>query len=272
MTLDLDLLTVSLCFGAGAVGGVLTGHLLGGKSSDNLICGGLLGVLAAVSTSYPSNQYWNVGVGSHVPRDLFPIILAFAVGATAVPLWISLFGSILFDLKRDTSATHVEANSKVPVHIPLVARSAFISYRRDDSLETTGRIYDRLSREYGDGKVFRDLDSMPFGVDFREHIDKRLSVCEICFVVIGPKFVSVVDKSGGRRLDDPRDHVRIEIETALKRNIRVVPLLVGGAAMPSESDLPPSLQPLAYRAGTSIRPDPDFHRDIDRLMAGLKAS
>lgn len=112
---------------------------------------------------------------------------------------------------------------------------------------------------------------MPFGVDFRDHIDKRLADCDVCYVVIGNRFRTVTDKSGARRIDDPRDHVRIEIETALRRNIRVVPLLVGGATMPSEDDLPPPLKPLAFRAGTAIRPDPDFHRDIDRLMGGLSA-
>ena len=74
------------------------------------------------------------------------------------------------------------------------------------------------------------------------------------------------------RINDPRDHVRIEIETALRRNIRVVPLLVGNATIPAEQELPPTLQSLAYRAGTHIRPDPDFHRDMDRLVAGLRAA
>ena len=112
---------------------------------------------------------------------------------------------------------------------------------------------------------------MPFGVDFRDHIDKRLANCDVCIVVIGNKFLTITDKSGLRRIDDPRDHVRIEIETALRRSIRVVPLLVAGVTMPTEDDLPPSLKPLAFRAGTAIRPDPDFHRDVDRLMSGLKA-
>ena len=112
-------------------------------------------------------------------------------------------------------------------HAPPVQAKSFVSYRRDDSLDATGRIYDRLQKEFGDGSVFRDLDSMPFGVDFRDHIDKRLADCDVCIVVIGNKFLTVPDKSGARRIDDPRDHVRIEIETALKRNIRVVPLLVG---------------------------------------------
>lgn len=204
----------------------------------------------------------------------FPLLAVFLVGSndysivTAAVVGPALAASLLILLRAPSPSALARHQAPLPSQHDKV----FISYRRDDSLETTGRIYDRLSREYGEGKAFRDLDSMPFGIDFREHIDKRLGDCNICFVVLGPKFLSVTDKSGAHRIDDPRDHVRIEIETALRRNIRVVPLLVGGASMPAESQLPTSLAPLAYRAGTSIRPDPDFHRDIDRLMAGLRSS
>ena len=71
--------------------------------------------------------------------------------------------------------------------------------------------------------------------------------------------------SGPRPATDPMRSIHV------RRNIRVVPLLVGGVAMLTEDDLPPSLKPLAFRAGTAIRPDPGFHRDIDRLMGGLRA-
>jgi uncharacterized membrane protein YeaQ/YmgE (transglycosylase-associated protein family) len=146
----------------------------------------------------------------------------------------------------------------------------FICYRRDDSKDVTGRIYDRLVNEFGDKSVFRDLDSIPIGLDFRKHIDATISQCDACLVVIGKNWLSMGDSSGGRRIDDPRDHVRIEIEAALKRTIPVVPLLVSGAVMPSVEELPPSLQDLAFRNGIPVRPDPDFHRDVDRLVSGLK--
>jgi hypothetical protein len=68
------------------------------------------------------------------------------------------------------------------------------------------------------------------------------------------------------RLEDPQDYVRAELECALKRGIPVIPLLVQGATMPSKTDLPPSLQKLASRNGMPIRPDPDFHQDMSRLL------
>lgn len=204
-------------------------------------------------------------IGTHSPTE--KLLAATALSGLVVAVFNLLVSRVSSPLAPRSAKAPADLNWSVSDQA-----KAFISYRRDDSLETTGRIYDRLSREYGERKVFRDLDSMPFGIDFRDYIDKRLADCNICFVVIGPNFLSVTDSSGNRRIDDPRDHVRIEIETALKRNIRVVPLIVGGAPIPREADLPPSLASLAYRAGTNIRPDPDFHRDIDRLMSGLRAS
>ena len=88
--------------------------------------------------------------------------------------------------------------------------------------------------------------------------------------VIGRQWLESESETGRRRLDDPRDFVRIEIEAALQRDIPVIPLLVQGALVPDEEDLPPSLQSLIYRNAISIRPDPDFHRDVDRLINGIE--
>jgi hypothetical protein len=198
--------------------------------------------------------------------DITLIIVVVIIALVGVLAWLAKRGRAI--RPKPQVANLVQPPGQ---HKPAVHDSVFISYRRDDSLDTTGRIYDRLSREFGDGAVFRDLDSIPFGLDFREHIDRRLANCDVCIVVIGPRWLVVTDQNGQRRLDDPADHVRIEIETALRRNIRVVPILVGGASIPHPRELPETLQPLSYRAGTQIRPDPDFHRDIDRLMAGLRA-
>jgi hypothetical protein len=93
--------------------------------------------------------------------------------------------------------------------------------------------------------------------------------CTALLVIIGDKWLNITDRSGRRRLDDPRDFVRIEIEAGLKRNIPVIPLLIDDTIMPDEDDLPESLRRLVYRNGISIRPDPDFHRDMDRLINHL---
>jgi formylglycine-generating enzyme required for sulfatase activity len=148
--------------------------------------------------------------------------------------------------------------------------SIFISYRRVDSSDVTGRIYDRLVATFDRNSVFKDVDSIPFGVDFREHLDGAVSQCQVCLVVVGRTWLEAKDEAGRRRLDSTQDFVRIEIESALKRKIPVIPVLVGGASMPGPEQLPPSLEPLAYRNGAQVRSDPDFHRDMDRLIAGIQ--
>ena len=150
------------------------------------------------------------------------------------------------------------------------AGSIFISYRRQDSQHITGRIYDRLSTHFGKTSVFKDVDAIPLGVDFREHIQEKIGQCAVLVAVIGKSW-NQTSTSGSERLSDPRDHLRIEIESALERRIPVIPVLVDGAAMPDEKDLPPSLARLAYYNGISVRPDPDFHHDADRLLRGIES-
>ena len=146
----------------------------------------------------------------------------------------------------------------------------FISYRRSDSADIAGRIYDRLIDKFGRGPIFKDVDSIPLGVDFKEYLDKKVSECNILLAVIGKHWLDASDASGKRRLEDASDFVRIEIESALQRGIPVIPLLVQGAQVPHEEHLPASLRKLVYRNGIPIRPDPDFHRDMDRLISALE--
>ena len=146
----------------------------------------------------------------------------------------------------------------------------FISYRRDDSGDIAGRIRDRLVDEFGSDSVYMDIDSIPIGVDFRKHIDAAVRQCDVLLVVIGTEWLNASDPNGVRRLDDPADFVRLEIEAALRREVPVIPLLVRGSPMPGAASLPPPLQPLAYRQGVPIRRDPDFHPDVTRLIAGIK--
>jgi formylglycine-generating enzyme required for sulfatase activity len=146
----------------------------------------------------------------------------------------------------------------------------FISYRRDDSADVTGRIYDRLTAHFGTKNVFKDVDSIPLGIDFRQHLTRAVSGCQVLLAVIGRSWLQAGNAAGQRRLDDPRDFVRLEIEVALQREIPVVPILVQGASMPAAEELPPSLRALAYRNGIAVRADPDFHRDMDRLIGQME--
>jgi hypothetical protein len=152
----------------------------------------------------------------------------------------------------------------------LDAKQIFISYRRQDSEDIIGRIYDRLIRDFGENAVFKDVDSIPLGVDFRDHIVKELENCEYFLAVIGKDWLEIEDEDGMRRIEDTKDHVRIETQVALKKGIPVIPVLVRGAKVPPWTKLPDDLKDLSFRNGLSIRPDPDFHRDMDRLVEQIK--
>jgi hypothetical protein len=150
--------------------------------------------------------------------------------------------------------------------------SIFISYRRSDSADIAGRIYDRLLDEYGRASIFKDVDSIPLGTDFKEFLNRKVSECDFVLAIIGDHWLDARDDTGRRRLDDPQDFVRAEIESALEQDIPVIPLLVRGAQMPEAENLPASLRTLVYKNGIPIRPDPDFHRDMDRLISALDES
>jgi hypothetical protein len=150
------------------------------------------------------------------------------------------------------------------------ANAIFISYRRSDSNDVSGRIYDRLVATFGAEAVFKDVHSIPYGVDFPTYIRQHLGRCKVLLAVIGPTWLTV-ERQGQRRLDDPADWVRIEIQTALENEgITVIPVLVGGGDRLSEANLPDGLGPLAKLNSAQARPDPDFHIDMTRLVRRLE--
>jgi formylglycine-generating enzyme required for sulfatase activity len=148
--------------------------------------------------------------------------------------------------------------------------NVFVSYRRDDSHHAAGRLYDRLVAHFGSEQVFKDVDSIPLGLDFREVLTERVAGCDVFIAVIGDAWLSIAGKSGTRRLDDPSDFVRIEIEAALNRQIPVIPVLVGDSPVPRAEELPDCMRGLSFRNGLPVRPDPDFHKDVDRLIRGIE--
>ncbi len=145
----------------------------------------------------------------------------------------------------------------------------FISYRRRDSSGYAGRVADRLVKEFGDNQCFRDVEDIESGTDFVQAIEAAVSSCDALVVVIGPDWLNVRDSAGNRRLDDPRDFVRLEIEAALNRDVRVIPVLVGGADMPPTEQLPGSISRLAFRQATEIT-DSRWDYDVGRLVATLE--
>lgn len=150
----------------------------------------------------------------------------------------------------------------------LPEHSIFISYRRSDSIYATERIYDQLTSHYGSRSVFKDVDSIPYGADFREHIRHWISRCQVLLAVIGPTWLTVTS-DGKQRLDNPEDWVRTEIEAALAQKIVVIPLLIDHAPMPDVKKLPDSLQAISYYNRAQVRPNPDFHHDVKRLIQNL---
>jgi beta-lactam-binding protein with PASTA domain len=145
----------------------------------------------------------------------------------------------------------------------------FISYRREESAGHAGRIYDRLREKFGKDRVFMDVSAIEPGVDFAEAIDRAVGSCAVLLVVIGRKWLECTDGTGQRRLDDARDFIRLEVATALRLNIRVIPVLVQGAAMPREEDLPDGLKMLARRQAIEIN-DTHWDSDLSQLVETLE--
>ena len=148
-------------------------------------------------------------------------------------------------------------------------RNIFVSYRREDSSDITGRIFDHLKSAFGEERLFKDVDTIAPGTDFREAIRKGTSDCAALLAVIGDGWLDAKDSAGNRRIDDPDDFVRLEISSALERKIPVIPVLVDGAEIPKESGLPEPLRPLAFRNAIPVRRDPDFRNDMERLCNAL---
>ena len=144
----------------------------------------------------------------------------------------------------------------------------FMSYRRDDSIGIAGRIYDRLLADYGRDCVFIDVDTIPFGVDFRQHLIDAVAACDVLLAIIGEQWLAV-SQNGQPRLQNPTDYVRIEIEAALQRGIPVIPVLLGKTAMPYENELPASLANLVFRNALQVDLGADFHHHVDKLIRGL---
>jgi hypothetical protein len=142
--------------------------------------------------------------------------------------------------RREAEDAEFEAGSDVAGSRPVAPGRIFISYRRAESSYPTGWLYERLANHFGREDIVRDIDSIEPGDDFAKVIDHAVASCDVMLVVIGTRWISITDDDGNRRLDDLDDFVRREIEAALQRDIRVIPILVDGATMPRSEQLPPA--------------------------------
>jgi tetratricopeptide (TPR) repeat protein len=143
----------------------------------------------------------------------------------------------------------------------------FISYRRQETAWPAGRLYDVLVEHFPAEQVFKDVDNIDPGDDFVERITAAVSSCDVLLALIGQQWLTITDETGQRRLDNPGDYVRLEIETALTRKIRVIPILVDDAEMPRANQLPANLAPFARRNAVEINP---LSFDTERLIATVR--
>ena len=144
----------------------------------------------------------------------------------------------------------------------------FLSYRRADSLDIVGRIFDRLRLAFGADALAMDIDTIPAGIDFRKYLADTVVQCKVLLAVIGNNWLKD-SISGKAPLHDPTDWVRIEIEIALDRRILTIPVLVAGASMPTAADLPPTISNFSYLNAFQVDSGRDFHTHMDRLIQRL---
>ncbi len=150
----------------------------------------------------------------------------------------------------------------------LPKRYIFVNYRREDTAGHAGRLFDRLSNRFPD-RVFMDIDTIEPGIDFVEIIHEAVGCCEVLIVMIGRDWLDLTDTTGRRRLDNPSDFVRLEVAEALKRNIRIIPVLVEGAMMPRPEDLPEDLGKLTRRNAIELS-DARWAFDVERLIETIE--
>jgi hypothetical protein len=148
--------------------------------------------------------------------------------------------------------------------------SIFVSYRRKHDGYPARLVREKLVARFGRDAVFLDADTIAPGDDFAERIDAAVGRCKVFLAVIGKEWLDARSPSGGRCLDDPADWVRVEIESAIRKNVRLIPVLVGGAVMPKASDLPESLRELAMKNAIEVRPGPDMSLQLDRLTQAIE--
>jgi TIR domain len=143
-----------------------------------------------------------------------------------------------------------------------------VSYRRSDSA-MAGRIFDRLVQHFGKSNLFIDIDNVPFGVDFRKHIDDALQTSDLLIAIVGHNWLGT-QADGKSRMANAADPVRVELETALRRELIVLPVLLDGASMPDPAELPDSIRDFAYRNALEVEAGRDFNVHIERLIKAIE--
>lgn len=145
----------------------------------------------------------------------------------------------------------------------------FINYRKDDSSWNALALYNELQKYFSKEQIFKDFNTILPGDDFVISIDNALRKCDVLIVVIGKSWLDIKDATGQRRLDDPDDFVRLEVATALSRNIQVIPVLFDGVPMPRPEQLPANMSALYRRQFVEID-SKRFEDDVRNLAEAIK--
>jgi hypothetical protein len=198
-----------------------------------------------------------------VPDDVIPLGLA--------RLQYLIFTDINDERAFNTLVDAIHAGAKYGHGAQ--GNNVFLSYRRAENAHVAGRIYDHLEREFGNDNVFFDVEGIPIGGDFRHHIRTALIRSQALIVVIGQRWAACFGQSTGWlswRAPLTIDYVRIEIELALDHNVRIIPILVDGASMPRERQMPAKIAQICHYQAAPIRAGLDFRTDMARVLDAIK--
>lgn len=221
-------------------------------------------MLATVSVAASLFQPAAARVATNYGPGPLQIVLLISVAAAAIFLIIAYRRGR--SLRLSDQALSQAALNETTSH----EREVFISYRREDSADVSGRLYDSLASEFGHERVFKDVDSTRLGFSFTDQIASHMKSCRVAIILIGPDWIGRNAAENSRRIDSEEDFVRLEVRELLLKGVPVIPVLVRGASMPSEHELPDDIKDLSKRNGIKLRPDPDFHNDAGRLKQSIR--
>lgn len=260
----------------GAVAGLVTRGKQRRRPVTSAICGFALAAIGGTLGSFLWTPIFGL-IGAVIPSLIYLLVLIriSKVQAGKPPTWTTQTHVASLRVDKPSTAAQQDDQPAGSTRLPMTSgfdseaaqskSGIFISYRREDKRDFARVLYERLARHIEEQQIFMDVDSIELGLDFVEAINQRLAQCSLMLVVIGNQWLNCIDSSGRRRLDDPDDFVRLELQTALTRpDVRVIPILVDGAKAPVSTDLPESLRPLARR-NALIMTHENFGADFTRL-------
>jgi hypothetical protein len=189
--------------------------------------------------------------------------------STSVPDWVAQPAVAAALLDNSLTPPAPVPGVDAAVTTPAAPRTLFICYRREDTEDAAGRLKDHLAGAYSAERVFMDIDSIPLGIDFVDHVNAQIAQCSVVIVMIGRQWLSIRDKKRRRRLDDVNDMVRVEVAAALKQQIPVIPVVVQSASMPTADELPEDIRLLARRNGIRLQSE-QWKDGVDRLLRELE--